>query len=274
MNPRIFLATLAIFLGLTACSGGKDTTDEATGDDDDAAGDDDDAVDPPTADTAVDDGFFDIAVFRIDAEFSYDSTTRTVVNANSDYGEIPSALYLYYGTTAWEATGLDNAETAEYCVVVLPLVGATPNTTWTTTAGLWTGFDYDVAGTPGTNCNTPGYELDPASWGTQLEVDIAANYSWGIGIGALLPAYEEDYATSTVVDQILGAYINNTMLPEPEGLEGYVALGFQIDASYNILVDEEGLLTALDSSAINLGNNIATAYYRVFARLYWTFSAR
>jgi hypothetical protein len=274
MIIRYFLVTLGLFLGLTACSGGKDTG--TTGDDDDDdnnVGDDDD--DDDDDDSGLDSGqtpgdqYFDVTYFMVDATFAYDSTTGAVVTATSPYGELPSYIGLYMGEAAWEAAGFAFDSDA-YCAIILPLT-ATAQAAWPAGVGMWYGFDYNVADAPGTSCNTPGYELDPELWGTQIEVDLATYYGWGVGVGPLKEDYIEDYVGEDIETQILGAYVNNTMLPPPEGVEGYVSLAFEMNAAYEVTVDNEGLLVALEADTINLGGNIATAYYRVYSRLIWTF---
>jgi hypothetical protein len=249
MTVRYFLVTLGLFLGLTACSGGKDTgttgddddDDDAAGDDDDAAGDDDDSG--LDSGQTPGDQFFDVTYFMVDATFSYDSTTGAVVEASTPYGAAPSYIGLYMGEAAWEAAGFDFGSDA-YCAIILPLTATTP-AAWPAGVGMWYGFDYNVADVPGTSCNTPGYELDPALWGTQIEVDFATYYGWGVGIGPLNETYVPDYAGEEIEDQILGAYINNTMLPAPEGVQGYVARAFEMNAAYEITVYGDGYLVGI-----------------------------
>jgi hypothetical protein len=206
----------------------------------------------------------------VDATFTYDAATDQVIDATSAYGALPSYIGLYMGSPDWDDEGFDFAST-EYCAIILTLTGAPPGAPWAAGLGLYDGFDYDVSNAPGTNCNTPGYELDPALWGTQIEVDLANYYGWGVGVGDLLSTYEVDYVGTAQETTILGGYVNNTMLPAPEGQEGYVALAFEVDAAFNVVVDAAGLLNDLEAVDVYDGTELTSAYYRVYSRLIWTF---
>jgi hypothetical protein len=262
MTARM-LATLALALGLTACSGdeGKDTTDTdtdpVTGDDDD-----DDTV-TETADTSNGGGgdqYFSVAIVAPSAAFGFDLATATLVDVEDPtYGTLTPSIFLVVGNAEFQASG-DYYATDTWCYVELPLTDPAP-APWATTSGLWYGIDY-AGDAPLSNCTAAdGFEVDPAElYGYASLADYMAG-PWGVGVGEMTPtaegywaSYPYDYAP---VGTFFGASFN-------DGLLGYevpdnVAFAYEIDPTHTITGNY------LQANIINPGNGIVTGYYRIIA---------
>jgi hypothetical protein len=270
MTTARMLATLALALGLTACSGdeGKDTedtddTDVTAGDDDDDDDDDDDTV-VETADTSGGggDGGFIPAVVIPYANFGFDLATATLIDVEDPtYGTLSPSVLLVVGNDEFAATN-DYYATDTWCIVELPLTNPAP-AAWATASGLWYGTDYDYYSAPPlSTCNAAnGITVDP-SWTYGYGEDylaLALAGPWGVGVGEMTPdaaaalaGYPYDYRPPGV---FFGGSFN-------DGLLGYevpdnLALAHVIDATRTLTGDY------VQANVVSPGNGVVTAYYEI-----------
>lgn len=243
------LLPLAAFVA--ACSG-PDTPTKPTGTS--PTGDDDDDVvfDLTGGETAApyESPWFEPVFLLVEGNFGFNTLTG-VVDVGTPYGDEQSGVVLTLAEAEWEDASFDPAATEYYCQILLPLVqGALP--TWVLDQGLYFGVQYDRANEAGTNCNTAGYELDPNVWGYGPDFGYAS-VDWGIGVGDLSASYASSYATSDYIDNFLGGYVDNEILPAPKGTTGYLVIAYEIDAGNQIVVNEDGELNPLLAADVAVG---------------------
>ncbi|MEQ1501090.1 MAG: hypothetical protein ABMB14_02620 [Myxococcota bacterium] len=268
---------LALVLGLTAC-GGDAKTD--TGDDDDAAdaGDadadsDSDSDADSDADTDVESGetgstgsgFFEITGFRVDALFGYERNTG-LVTITTAYGDLDPVISISLGNDAWAATYFDLSDD-NYCSVNLILTDSTPVSFGFPTQ--WYGVAYDPAGGATSDCNTPGYELNPLDWAVDY-VDLGfAQYNYGVAVGETWP----DFPAQAPEDEpfLFGGYIETDLL-QATSYPTYIGFAFALDANLQLVENPDGSLQLLEIAApIFDGNQIQTGLYNVSATNAWIF---
>jgi len=271
------LPALALVLGLASFAGcGGGTTKDATDATDATPGDDDDD-DDDNRESEGGGGFFDAQHAVFSAQFTYDSATYSLVELNyPGYGAVPGTIDIKLGTPEWLAAGLDSARDDLYCVVSLVLDDSTIPGWVTKSETLWYGVDF-TGGTGGTNCNEPGYELDPNIWGADPFADIASYEGWGIAVGDPSPEVVEFIDKSLKVEDqpnIFGGTMMNPMLGEAYMDNGDMwSYTFVVDAAtFEPYDDGSGYYTFISAADANLGNNIATGWYQVNDLYYWTFS--
>jgi hypothetical protein len=264
-----FWWTLALAIGLTGCTGvGTETTDPK----DNPGDDDDDVVNTtPTGDTATNtgtDGYFNVGVFLIQANFGFNVDTG-IVDVVTPQGASISSILLILGSDRWVDDGY-SFDSDQYCLVQLPLFnGVDP--TWVSANALWYGVDYDPTAGAGTDC-IDDHALDPAQWGYEPGFIFADYYSWGAGVGPL----NEEY-TYTASDPLLpylhGGWIENEFLPPPEGQQGYRSLANETDAQNNVLYDAQNEVIRILADEVPVAGApapLAQGQYVVTSRWIWT----
>lgn len=281
-----FLLTLALALGLSACSGG-DTDDKPTDvTDDTTPGDDDDDATEPTGPTGDPGGnFFNATEIHLSSQFAYDSATRSVRAVDFSGYPLDPDITIVLATASWDGS---LQSTSQYCAIVLPLNTATNMQPATLTAAssergapLWYGVDYNIADSALTNCNTPGFELDPNVWGADPAYGFLSDYyggynAYGIAVGemtadvsSLLGMYVDP---ADIVFYLGGRMIIPEWLPGGPGLDDTIGTAFEVDAAFSVVDDGSGYLVPISSASVNLGTNILSAWYSMDALVYWTIS--
>lgn len=251
---------------LAACSGSPEQTSKPEpADTTPDASEDNTAVDSSPREPE----YFEASLLVVTADFGWDSEARSLVDVNTSTGAIPSAVVLRYGSPEWEADGFDS-NSEHYCVVLIPFTQSQPAIWVNVSASYWIGFDYNSADGLSTNCDRGDglYDFDPALWGDD-PISPLVGYGWGLGVGELNPEFASVYSGSPYESMVFGGIIPSTLLP-PEADDDYVAFALQIDAEYDVIT-EDGLAVPLDRSAINLGGNIASAWYRLNGPTVWGF---
>jgi hypothetical protein len=256
-------------LWAVACSGPTD--DKDLPDTDETDGDDDTNEDSglPTDSAPEGPEYFEPEYFIVEAEFGWDSTTRQLVSVGTPYGDFPPIIRAMYGSVAWEADGF-TYDSEHYCQVQLPLTQPAPSPRFLADPDAWMGFDYNSADGLATDCNLGDglYDFDPAAWGEDPIGELLA-WEWGVGVGVILPDVATQWAGEEVEANVFGGIILNNALPY--GHDEYTALNREIDASFQVILDDELRYTFLPASEIFLGDNIATGWYTIFYGGVWSF---
>jgi hypothetical protein len=269
-----YLMMLALALGMggfaAGCSGdGEKPT--PTGDDDDD--DDDDDVAGPTGPTGETNDFFNPRSLFIYGQFGYDSVARAPATVDlAGYALIPPTYEIYLASATWQN---DLNDVNNYCYIIMSLENAGASAVATADPRLYYGAQYNPADGYVTNCHEAPTMVDPAAWGDD------------VGLG-FVGYYEGDYFAA-VGDP--STTIANDVIPQfPADDQGFVIggalgvpyfLGYQVDDIYGfawgtdanmvVQLDANMYLQPLQASSVNVGGNIATAWYELNSYIYWQF---
>jgi hypothetical protein len=237
------------------------------GDDADADADaDTDADTDADADTDSDADHFVPATILMSAWFGYDAASGDLVDVVSPYGTIESRIRLEIGDDAWEATGFDGYATELYCVLELPLTGATAAPWADTDPDVWFGARYAGA-PPDSDCTAAdGYDVDPAAFAGYADLpDALASATWGVGVGELSPDNQAllDYVAAypyAVIPPgaVFGGYVEDGVLGTVQ--DQAMAVAHPIDGAG--FVDLTTYLDAADAHPP--GGPLASGYYRIY----------
>ena len=135
-------------------------------------------------------------------------------------------------------------------------------------------FGVDYTGGTGsalTNCNTPGLELDPAIFGTDvIDTLVTQIGGWGAGIGDFGPQFYGYGTNPGTFADFVGARINAT--PGFIESDAFYAQPVEIDpTTFEAQLDTSGVPITISPASVDLGGNIATGWYRIFSFFIYTF---
>lgn len=271
------LQTLALLLGLglAGCGGGttKDTTTDVT----DVAGDDDD--DDDDVRHSESDPYLNVEHAYFEGQFTYDSVNMALTELQiPGYGALPGTIDIQLGSAEWAAAGFDPNRTDLYCWMAFFLDDSAIPTWVSSNDTLWYGTEF-TGGTGATNCNEPGYELDPNIWGADPLQELAAAGTWGLSVGDPTPSvvtfYEDNFPAEDWPNFFGGLMMNPLVQVDgPAGENGDMwSYAFVVDeTTFEPYDDGSGYYTFVPAADANLGNNIATGWYQVNDIYIWTFS--
>ena len=273
-----YLMMLALSLGVGAfaagCSGGGDDGGTKTDGDDDDDDDDDDSCGTGTAPCR--DTCFDARQIQVYGQFGYDSVNRVTGTVDlAGYAQISPTYEIYLAEASWQG---DLQDTGGYCYIVMPLDNAVNSATATADPRLYWGAQYNPAvDAPLSNCHTPGWELCVDTWGDDVVRDFVGYYgdSYFVAVGDPSETVANDLIPQFGADAI---YVIGGALGVPEWLPtdtpGQVddAYGFAwtTDANLVVQLDANMYLQPLESQTVNVGGNIATAWYELYSCVYWS----
>ena len=268
-----YLMMLALTLGVggfaVGCSGdGKENPDVGDDDDDDAGDDDDDDETAPTGTPGS--PYFDADSIFLAAQFGYNGSTSSAVAV--DFGDgtpYEPGIEIILATANWS---FDAADQANYCIIILPLTNSSTAPAAIADPRLFWGAQYNTAEAPLTNCNTPGYELDPNLWGDDVVGLFAVGYygdygdAWFAAVGT--PTTDVDDVLGNypdIVDFYIGGAIGiPAFLPSNDTPAGQVndVYGFVYETDGNmVLAEDNGYLVNIERDSVILPGNIATGWY-------------
>ena len=171
---------------------------------------------------------------------------------------ITSQIVLTLGTASWDQ---DPANTAEYCVIVIPLTQETGPAAW---AGqlqrIWWAVDYTEVEAAFSSCGAPGYELDPLVWGDDIVEIFVGYYStdWGVGLGEPTPLIvseiEPAFIKAGLNNHLLGARLAVPAflsIDSADGIEDVWAIGYEVDpVTLELVFDGDGFLVPLEKTEV------------------------
>jgi hypothetical protein len=292
MNLRYLLA-LALPLGMAACTGtvtGSDkTTDTNPGDDDDdngtdtVTGDDDDDNGNPDSGGGTNPNVDFLATYMlIQGDMGFDATINSIVEVNTQGVAIPPAMYIFFGTEAWFASGFDFALDTEYCAIIMPLTSSAFAPWASADPTVWYGVDYtDGIGGIVTDCDTPGKDIPDGLLGPDVVDTVFNGYGgWGMGVGEWGPTFYDTVYGPTgsnydfLLTNCVGARFysaGSSYGPWVEPSDFY-AFPVSIDPTTYEAQDDGTYLIGVPPADVYTGIGIASAWYRVFGFYYYSFN--
>jgi hypothetical protein len=255
----------ALVLLVAACSGGKETAIDATGDDD-TVGDDDDTTGDDD-DTTTSEIVIDGALMFTTTVFGYDATTDMAVPTDdATYGPLPILFTVVIGDTSLQSDP-SGPSPFNSCNVVFGIDTPQPLTSWPGIDAWW-GFEIPAnAEIIYEDCSLVTL---PAEFGGDA-AGLIASKVWGTAVDALDPSLAAQFETQLGADwaalepYMIGGGTYSSGFVGALNAEGYLSgygVAYEADANFAPIADGTGALIRVPAAQLYTGT-LNTAIFSV-----------